>query len=184
MVLMSSTDHTLNEQQRAVLLQTARESIRTGLREGHPLVVNPADFEEALQAERATFVTLNEDGKLRGCIGHLEAIQPLIRDVADNAFSAAFQDSHFPPVSEREFDRLEIHISVLSPPQPSFLRFRRRPFAPDPSWRGWSYLAGWLLPRHLPAIGMGAVAQAGRISRPPETQGRSAGKIKYYPQSG
>ncbi len=118
MVLMSSTDHTLNEQQRAVLLQTARESIRTGLREGHPLVVNPADFEEALQAERATFVTLNEDGKLRGCIGHLEAIQPLIRDVADNAFSAAFQDSRFPPVSEREFDRLEIHISVLSPPQP------------------------------------------------------------------
>ncbi len=122
MVLMSSIDQTLNEQQRDILLKTARASIRTGLSKGHPLAVNPADFEEALQAERATFVTLNERGELRGCIGHLEAIQPLIKDVADNAFSAAFQDSRFPPVSDQEFDQLEIHISVLSPPQPlSFL---------------------------------------------------------------
>ncbi|WP_457668675.1 AmmeMemoRadiSam system protein A [Thiolapillus sp.] len=119
---MSSIDQTLNEQQRDILLKTARASIRTGLSKGHPLAVNPADFEEALQAERATFVTLNERGELRGCIGHLEAIQPLIKDVADNAFSAAFQDSRFPPVSDQEFDQLEIHISVLSPPQPlSFL---------------------------------------------------------------
>jgi len=118
MVLMSSIDQTLNEQQRDILLKTARASIRTGLSKGHPLAVNPADFEEALQAERATFVTLNEHGELRGCIGHLEAIQPLIKDVADNAFSAAFQDSRFPPVSDKEFDQLEIHISVLSPPQP------------------------------------------------------------------
>jgi len=115
---MSSTDQTLNTQQRKILLQTARESIHTGFLEGHPLEVNPADFEEALQARRATFVTLNAHGELRGCIGHLEAIQPLIKDVSDNAFSAAFHDNRFPPVGEREFDQLEIHISVLSPPEP------------------------------------------------------------------
>lgn len=115
---MSSIDHTLNTQQRQVLLQTARDSIRTGLEEGHPLQVNPADFETALQAERATFVTLNKEGQLRGCIGHLEAIQPLIKDVADNAFGAAFRDNRFPPLSEKEFAQLQIHISVLSPPEP------------------------------------------------------------------
>jgi AmmeMemoRadiSam system protein A len=115
---MSSTDQTLNEKQRGILLQTARASIRTGLLEGHPLKVNLADYEEALQEERATFVTLTEHGELRGCIGHLEAIEPLIKDVADNAFSAAFQDNRFPPVSETEFDQLEIHISVLSPSKP------------------------------------------------------------------
>ncbi len=115
---MSSIDHTLNTQQRQVLLQTARDSIRTGLEKGHPLQVNPADFETALQVKRATFVTLNKEGALRGCIGHLEAIQPLIKDVAENAFGAAFRDNRFPPLSDNEFAQLQIHISVLSPPEP------------------------------------------------------------------
>ncbi len=115
---MSSTKQILNEQQRLVLLQTARASIHTGLLEGHSLQVEPADFEPALQAQRATFVTLHKHGELRGCIGHLEAMQPLIRDVADNAFSAAFQDSRFPPLHQSEFDQIAIHISVLSPPEP------------------------------------------------------------------
>ena len=68
--------------------------------------------------ERATFVTLNKFGELRGCIGHLEAIQPLIADVAENAFNAAFRDPRFQPVTASEFGDLEVHISVLSPPEP------------------------------------------------------------------
>ncbi|WP_456417756.1 AmmeMemoRadiSam system protein A [Thiolapillus sp.] len=115
---MSSIDQSLNEEQRLTLLQTARASIHTGLHEGHPLQVKPADYEPALQAQRATFVTLNKRGELRGCIGHLEAIQPLIKDVADNAFSAAFQDNRFPPLQKEEFDQIDIHISVLSPAEP------------------------------------------------------------------
>ncbi len=115
---MSSIDQALNQQHRLTLLQTARASIHTGLLEGHPLHVEPADFEPALQTQRATFVTLNKNGELRGCIGHLEAIQPLIKDVADNAFSAAFQDPRFPPLNKNEFNQIKIHISVLSPPEP------------------------------------------------------------------
>ncbi len=118
MAPMSSIDQSLNEKQRLTLLQTARASIHTGLREGHPLQVKPAYYEPALQAQRATFVTLNKRGELRGCIGHLEAIQPLIQDVADNAFSAAFQDNRFPPLQKEEFDQIDIHISVLSPAEP------------------------------------------------------------------
>jgi len=103
---------------RRVLLETARRSIAHGLETGRPLKVDPRDYDPELQRLRATFVTLNKEGELRGCIGHLEAVQPLIADVAENAFNAAFRDPRFPPLSAAEFDRIEIHISVLSPPEP------------------------------------------------------------------
>ncbi len=118
MAPMSSDDHSLNPQHRRILLRVARESIAHGLRSGRPLLVDPQEYDPELRAMRATFVTLNERGRLRGCIGHLEAIQPLVADVAENAFNAAFRDPRFPPVSAGEFDALEIHISVLSPPEP------------------------------------------------------------------
>ena len=116
---MSSPDsNSLNGQQRLTLLEVARQSIAHGLRTGWPPRVDPTDYEPALQVKRAAFVTLNKGGRLRGCIGHLEAIQPLVTDVAENAFAAAFRDPRFPPVTAGEFDALEIHISVLSPPEP------------------------------------------------------------------
>jgi AmmeMemoRadiSam system protein A len=71
-----------------------------------------------LQALRATFVTLHENGQLRGCIGTLEAHRTLVEDVAENAFSAAFRDPRFAPVSAVERDQLDLDISVLSPATP------------------------------------------------------------------
>ena len=116
---MSSTEQrTLNDGQRKLLLDIARDSILTGLREGHPLILDPREFDPALRQRRATFVTLNRNGQLRGCIGHLQAMQPLVKDVAENAFSAAFNDNRFPPLSDHEFSDLDIHISVLSPAEP------------------------------------------------------------------
>jgi AmmeMemoRadiSam system protein A len=116
---MSSTEtNTLSPEQRNTLLEIARNSIQNGLREGCPLPVNPEDFDPDLREHRASFVTLNRQGQLRGCIGHLQAIQPLVRDVAENAYSAAFNDNRFPPLSEPEFRDLDIHISVLSPAEP------------------------------------------------------------------
>lgn len=69
-----------------------------------------------LQEERATFVTLTVGGALRGCIGMLKACRPLAEDVAGNACAAAFEDPRFSPLSIEELEKLEIHISVLSPP--------------------------------------------------------------------
>ena len=117
MALMYSTEATISQDDRKILLDTARASIRHGLDQGKALEVNPADYPDDLQAERACFVTLHIGGELRGCIGHLQAVQPLISDVADNAWAAAFQDTRFAPLSRAEFPRLEIHISILSPPQ-------------------------------------------------------------------
>lgn len=71
-----------------------------------------------LQAPGAVFVTLTRDGALRGCIGSLQAHRPLWEDIEKNARSAAFLDPRFPPVSLREFDRLTVEVSLLSPPEP------------------------------------------------------------------
>lgn len=119
---MSSTDAPLDPTQRATLLRLARESIAHGLRHGRPLPVDIDAYAESLRVPRATFVTLEEDGELRGCIGTLEAHQALAKDVADNAFNAAFRDPRFPPLRSEELDRLDIHISVLSPPAPMSFR--------------------------------------------------------------
>ncbi len=88
--------------------------------EGH-LKSNPAAPEplsacpEALRQVRGSFVTLKIQGRLRGCIGTLRAVQPLVEDVAKNAVGAAFHDPRFPPVMHTEAARMHFHISVLSP---------------------------------------------------------------------
>ena len=99
------------------LLQVARQSIEYGVDHGHALAVKPDDFDEALRPPRASFVTLHKHGQLRGCIGSLQAHRPLVEDVAQNAFAAAFRDPRFSPVRADELPDLHIEISVLSPPQ-------------------------------------------------------------------
>ena len=119
---MSSTEAALDPTQRATLLRLARDSIAHGLHHGRPLPVDASAYPEDLRVPRATFVTLEMDGELRGCIGTLDAHQSLVKDVADNAFNAAFRDPRFPPLRAEEFDRLAIHISVLSPATPISFR--------------------------------------------------------------
>ncbi|HRQ23685.1 MAG TPA: AmmeMemoRadiSam system protein A, partial [Anaerolineales bacterium] len=72
----------------------------------------------ALKENGASFVTLTIHGDLRGCIGALEAYQPLAEDVREHAVAAALQDPRFPPVEERELGKINIEISRLTPPQP------------------------------------------------------------------
>jgi AmmeMemoRadiSam system protein A len=60
-------------------------------------------------------VTLTIQGRLRGCIGGLQASQPLALDVQEHAAAAASQDYRFPPVTPEEVGQLEIEISRLSP---------------------------------------------------------------------
>lgn len=99
-----------------LLLDLARASIRHGLQAGRPLAVVLEDLAEELVVPRASFVTLEKNGRLRGCIGSLEAWRPLAVDVAGNAFAAAFRDPRFPPVQSDEVEELEIHLSLLTPP--------------------------------------------------------------------
>ena len=100
------------------LLDIAARSIRHGLDHGKACDVDPGHLPPALGELRPSFVTLKSDGRLRGCIGSLEAIRPLAADVAHNAHGAAFTDPRFPPVGEDEVEGLRIRISVLSPAVP------------------------------------------------------------------
>lgn len=97
------------------LLHLARESIQYGLAHAQALPVDKQDYSASLQQIRASFVTLHKQGQLRGCMGNLEASEPLVENVANNAFNAAFRDPRFPPLTPDEFALLHIHIELLTP---------------------------------------------------------------------
>ncbi len=71
-----------------------------------------------LAATGATFITLTQQGRLRGCIGSLQAHRSLAADLLENAESAATRDPRFKPVRAGELDGLKVEVSILSKPQP------------------------------------------------------------------
>ena len=111
------TEPALSMINKRILLGVAANSIRHGLDNGTPLAINADDYSAPLNTLGRTFVTLEMNGALRGCIGSLKASQALIKDVANNAYAAAFKDTRFPAVSATELDDLELHVSVLHPPR-------------------------------------------------------------------
>jgi AmmeMemoRadiSam system protein B/AmmeMemoRadiSam system protein A len=100
----------------------ARDSIRQGLETGQPPEVDLAGVDARLRMPAATFVTLELDDRLRGCIGSLEARRSLAEDIVQNAFAAAFRDPRFAPLTLGELDTIRIEISVLTPPEPLSVR--------------------------------------------------------------
>ncbi len=103
--------------QRTQMLELARESIRYGLKHHEEMPVIESEYAPALRELRATFVTLRLRGKLQGCIGMLKASRPLARDVAHNAYAAAFEDPRGVSLTENDVEALDIHISILTPPE-------------------------------------------------------------------
>jgi AmmeMemoRadiSam system protein B/AmmeMemoRadiSam system protein A len=96
------------------LLDIARNSIEAALGASElKLLPDEPRFKPA----RATFVTLTQNGKLRGCIGSLEAQRPLGEDVRHNARAAALSDPRFPPLTSEELASTRIEVSLLSTPQ-------------------------------------------------------------------
>lgn len=110
----------LSNEDRKTLLSVARLAIEYGLSSGgqQQLPIDLQQYNETLNQPRATFVTLEINKELRGCIGTLEARQSLVKDVARNAHAAAFSDPRFSPLTASEYENVEIHISILSPAQP------------------------------------------------------------------
>lgn len=116
MVLMS-----LNNDEKTLLRDIAEQSIEYSLPHPHEQrfsqTLHLDDFPASLQNPGASFVTLEINKQLRGCIGTLQAHDALVLDVANNARAAAYNDPRFPPLTEKEFSLIDIHISVLSEPQ-------------------------------------------------------------------
>lgn len=108
-----------------ILLSIARASISAALGRTHTADENAVWLQEL----GASFVTLTQDGQLRGCIGTLEARRSLLVDVKTNAVAAALRDPRFLPLTASELDRTEIEVSLLSPMQA--LRFNSEAHALD-----------------------------------------------------
>jgi AmmeMemoRadiSam system protein A len=107
----------LGAEERARLLQLARESIRHGLEHGRPLTAG-AEVSGALAQPGACFVSLHLGAELRGCIGRTEASPRLVDPLLDNAWAAAFRDPRFEPLRPEELDALSLEVHVLSPMRP------------------------------------------------------------------
>lgn len=105
---------TKNPEQGRVLLPIARASISNAL----GITLEAEEQAPWLQEKGACFVTLTQNGELRGCIGTLEAHRPLLEDVKANAHAAAFRDPRFAPLAASELDLTEVEVSLLSAIKP------------------------------------------------------------------
>lgn len=105
-------------EERRELLSLARRALTEAASSGKSIEVDPAGMPPALREKKGCFVTLTEGGRLRGCIGHIIAQEPLYQAVADNARSAAIRDPRFGAVTSSEVKDIAIEISVLTTPVP------------------------------------------------------------------
>ena len=118
----SKSTKRFTKKQGQALVKLARQTImeRFGLKlpkkEADTVAASLKD--KKLMNHHATFVTLNKDGGLRGCIGSLSAVEPLVESVKTNAVNAAFNDYRFPPLTMEEIDKVDIEVSILTEPEP------------------------------------------------------------------
>jgi AmmeMemoRadiSam system protein B/AmmeMemoRadiSam system protein A len=106
-------DEYLNKEEKQKILEIARLSIIEAVTGKKQFLPNVA--EDRLKENCGAFVTIKENGQLRGCIGYIQAVKPLYETVKDVAKSAAVNDYRFNPVGQDELDKLELEISVLTP---------------------------------------------------------------------
>ena len=110
-------DAFISEIDKKKLLEIAREAITCTVRNEQLVKIKLQEYSQLLRDPGASFVTLTIQGKLRGCIGTLEANQPLVLDVQEHAVAAALEDYRFPVVREEELQLISIEISRLTPVQ-------------------------------------------------------------------
>jgi AmmeMemoRadiSam system protein A len=108
--------HSLSETDRKSILDLARQAVVEGVCHKRPLEVIPQT--ELFNPHRGVFVTLHVGGKLRGCIGVIQAKERLGESIARCAAGAALHDPRFSALRPEELPSLEIEISLLSPLEP------------------------------------------------------------------
>lgn len=111
----------LSPAHRFELLSIAYASIEAAVTRGELAPFDVVSPEAPLNRPGASFVTLRIGEDLRGCCGSVEAARSLSEDVWNNAWASAFADPRFPPLTDRELRDTNIHISVLSAPEPLFV---------------------------------------------------------------
>jgi AmmeMemoRadiSam system protein A/AmmeMemoRadiSam system protein B len=113
---IDSSNYTPKE--KSFLLKAARDNIQSWLKKKRGIRFYPTDVPPKLLEKRGVFVTLKKRGDLRGCIGYLTGLKPLVQAVLENSYNAAFKDPRFSPITADELDGITIEISVLTEPVP------------------------------------------------------------------
>lgn len=110
----------LSDQDKAMLLRLARDTLTVRVREGRVPTPEEAGVTvtPAMQTVMGAFVTIHKNGQLRGCIGEIAPRRPLIEAVQDHAVNAGLNDYRFQSVTADELDDLDFEISALTPPVP------------------------------------------------------------------
>ncbi|MBA4420989.1 MAG: AmmeMemoRadiSam system protein A [Anaerolinea sp.] len=108
----------LTQQEKRLLLVIARQAMENAVRKQLLDEINLTSMPISLQEPGASFVTLTVGDALRGCIGTLEAHQPLALDVQEHAVAAALEDYRFTPVIPAELKHIHIEVSRLTPAIP------------------------------------------------------------------
>ena len=112
------SDEQLTSEERKKLLELARQALVESVQGKKLQPLDVDNLPPRLREPGATFITLTKHGELRGCVGALEAYQPLAEDVREHAVAAAFKDYRFPPVEPSELAEIEIEVSRLTQPRP------------------------------------------------------------------
>ncbi len=107
----------LTDREKQTLLHIARVAIENAVMGKVAPPIDQTSLTQALREQGSSFVTLTIHGELRGCIGALEAYQPLVEDVREHAIAAALNDPRFPPLTHKELSRIQIEVSRLTSPQ-------------------------------------------------------------------
>ena len=105
----------LNTHEQQVLLAIARQAIIHGVKTGQEYI-EPRE-EKVLNQRNGCFVTIKQNGQLRGCIGNFQSELPLFKEVAQMAQASAAKDPRFYPLKDNDLDNFTLEISVLSPLQ-------------------------------------------------------------------
>lgn len=106
----------IGPEDRRTLLRWARRAIEEAVVNGRRLAIDPDEPPDALRIARAAFVTITQDGELRGCMGSIDFDRPLWENLVDAAISAALRDPRFPPLAADELTAIRLEVSVLERP--------------------------------------------------------------------
>jgi len=112
---MNTNEFYLTDEEKQALKEIAKEALYEAVIHNQKIALDESKLPDKFKLHLGAFVTLKENGMLRGCIGRFEPSEPLYEVIIDMAISASRYDTRFNPVIKEELNNIEIEISVLTP---------------------------------------------------------------------
>jgi uncharacterized protein (TIGR00296 family) len=129
-------------------------------------LIEPIELPPVFNEKRGVFVTIHEEGELRGCIGYPEPVIPLGKAIVDSAINACSRDPRFPCVRPSELQRVEVEVTILTKPEPYDVPKKRLPEAVKIGRDGLivakGMYSGLLLPQVAPEWGFDSLTFLGQ----------------------